>query len=179
MKLSYFNGTTPSRKNFRRQGFTIVELIIYLLIFGILGLFGARLLTFALQSKTAVGRLSEVQTASQRIIEQIIDRVHASSGINASSTSGSTLTLYMASSSLNPTIISLISSSTIQLQEGTATTTLNPTTTLVTALSFTTFLNTSPSTSSVQIGITLGYNDKGTIDPNTIYSLQSEAMPLQ
>lgn len=155
-------------------GFTIAELIIYLTILGILGIFGARILDLALKGKTSISRSNEVQLVSSRTMAQIIDRVHSSLTITDAS---STLNLQMVSSSQNPTIVSL-SSGTIIMQEGSATSSLTSATVYVSALTFTKITNPSPSTSSVQIQMTTGYNDNGTADPNTLYSLQTTVMPL-
>lgn len=158
-----------------RSGFTLLELIIYLTIFGIVGTLAAGVFNFALKARVVVGREAEVQSTAQRVLEQMIERVHASLGINDAS---STLSLKMADGAKDPTIFGL-SSGEVTIKEGAgATLSITPTTTLTTQLSFTKITNPSPATSSVQITITVGYNEGGVAASSTLYTLQTTALPL-
>jgi len=162
-------------RNELQGGFTLLELILYITIFSIVGTLAASVFSFALKSKVSIGRLNEVQLDSQRMFAQIVDRVHTATTINDAS---STLSLKMADATKDPTIIA-VSSSAITLKEGSgAAISITPSTTLVTALTFTLITNPSPSTSSVQIKMTTGYSSAGVADSNTLYSLQTTAMPL-
>jgi hypothetical protein len=101
--------------------------------------------------------------------------VHTATVINDAS---STLSLKMADGSKDPTIIAL-SSGTVTIKEGAgAANAITPLTIFVTALTFSKQDNPSPSTSSVQIKMTTGYSSAGVADSNTLYSLQTTAMPL-
>jgi len=116
-----------------RSGFTLLELIVYLVLFGIVGTLAASVLSFALRGKTAVGRLNEVQVTAQRTLEQIIDRVHTALAINDAS---STLSLKMSDSSKDPTIYALAGGA-VTIKEGSAAAVpVTPPSTVVTALTF-------------------------------------------
>ena len=154
----------------KRQGFTLFELILYLVLFGILGVFAARILSAALIANMVVNHANEVQLTAQRVMNQIVERVHSAATITGAS---STLNLEMAQASNNPTIIAL-SSGTITIKEGSsATAGLTSSSTYTTSLSFTQITNPSPSTSSVQIVMTMGYtdNNSGTAVTSTLYTL--------
>ncbi len=159
-----------------RSGFTILELIIYIVIFAIVATLGTSVFSFAVKAKGYVGELSEVQINMSKAVDEIVGRVHASTGII--SASGSTLSLSLASSSVNPTVFSL-SGGELMVQEGSgAVAPVTPSTILITSLAFTVVSNPSPSGPSVQIKITAGYNKGGVVDPATVYSIQTTAMPL-
>ncbi len=156
-----------------RSGFTLIELVIYFGIFAVMVALGGVVLSYALKSKNSTGRASEVFLGTERALLQIIDEVHSASAVT--SASGNTLQLKMVDPASDPAIISLVSGG-VTLKEGTnATTTITPSTIIVSSLSFTKINNAS---SSVQVKITAGYNDNGTVDPNTLYSLQTAAFPL-
>lgn len=160
-----------------RGGFTLIEFIVYVAIFAIIGTLGATLLEYGLRSKKTTGRMGEVYLTAERAMSQIVDRVHSATAV--ASASGSTLQLIMASSSQSPTFISLLNSE-ITLKEGSnATTTLTSSSTIfIQSLSFTAVKNPSPSATSVQVMMTAGYNDSGSVDTGTLYTLQTTALPL-
>ena len=170
------------KPNFRRgchtglsAGFTIAELIIYMTIFGILGVFAARVLNVSLIANTSVSRLNEVQLAAQRSLNQIVAAVHRAITIAGAST---TLHLQMGDTAKDPTIFAL-SSGAITIQEGTSSiTSLTPSSTYVTAFTLTKLTNPAPSTSSVKIVVTMGYNEGSDAASGTLYTLQTTAMPL-
>jgi len=163
-------------KKYSRSGFTLFELVLYIGIFAIIGTLAGSVFNFTLRGKVAVGGANAAGGNLSKAMLQIIDRVHSSLTINDAS---STLNLKMSDSTKNPTIIGL-SSGAITLKEGAgAAQSLTPSSTLtVTALTFTLITNPSPSTSSVQILITGGYNNNGTIDQGTVMTLRTSAMPL-
>ncbi len=154
-------------------GFTIVELLIYLSIFAVLGGLAATVLDFTLRNRAVISRSNEVYIATERALSQIVDRVHASTKVT--SASGNTLVLQMPSAGVDPTIFSLVANQ-VTIKEGTtATSTITPTTVIVDTLSFTKINN---STSSVQIRIRTGYNSAGVVEETTLYQLQTTALPL-
>ncbi|OHB22859.1 MAG: hypothetical protein A2939_03565 [Parcubacteria group bacterium RIFCSPLOWO2_01_FULL_48_18] len=158
------------------KGFSLIELIVYFAIFGIAATLALSVFNFALEGKIAVRQMTEVHLNAQRTLEQIVERVRFSQTITDAS---STLQLAMASSSINPTIFGL-SSGAITIKEGTgAAVSITPSTIYVSSLAFTKITNTAPSTSTVKIQLTVGYNDKGTVKEGTEYSLQTVAMPLR
>jgi type II secretory pathway pseudopilin PulG len=159
-----------------RKGFTLVELLIYLGIFAIIGILGGQVVSAVLKTRASVSRSNEVQLNTSRVLQQIVDRVHTAVTINGAST---TLSLRMADSSKNATIISLSATGTVTIAEGTSLPVpMTPSTVNVTALTFTLLTNPDPSTSSVQIAITGAYNNVGVADTNTVYSLRTTALPL-
>lgn len=163
-------------QNLKRRGFSLIELIVYFTIFGIVAALGSGLLVFAIKGRALVSENTKVQLGTERILQQMVERVHSSVTIFDASTS---LNLTMASSTLNPTIFRL-TSSTITIQEGTgAATSLTPDTILISSLTLTKINNTAPATSSVKIVITAGYNERGSIKPGSNYTLQTTALPLR
>lgn len=160
----------------QRSGFSLIELIVYFSIFALAVALGGTVFTFALYGKRAVRELSAVHSSTQRAVEQMVDRVHIAQTVLDAST---TLNLKMASSSLDPTIFSLLGG-VVRIKEGSASAVdVTPATVYVNSLSFVKVTNPSPSTSSVQIIITAGYNDDGAAKPGTEYTLQTTAMPLR
>lgn len=157
----------------RCGGFTLAELLVYLGLFGILAFLAGNILAITLESKNTSSHLSEIQSNANRLLNFMVEKVHSSVRITDAST---TLNLEMASSSVNPTVFSLSASGTIILQEGIATSSLSPDTLIITALSFTKITNPNPSTSSVQILMTIGCNTNGVAD--SAYSFRTTAMPL-
>lgn len=156
-------------------GFSILELIIYIGIFAVMGVLGAFVFDFSIRSKQYTTRTNEVYFNTQRVLAQIVDRVQTAVVINGAST---TLNLKMSDASKDPTIFAL-SSNAVTLQEGSGESiSITPTTLFVNALTFVQVDNPSPSTSSVRIVITGGYNDDGVFDSATSYTLQTTALPL-
>ncbi|MBI2591785.1 MAG: prepilin-type N-terminal cleavage/methylation domain-containing protein [Candidatus Brennerbacteria bacterium] len=159
----------------KEKGFTIIELILYVLIFAIIGTLAAAVFGLAIKSKTTIGRSGEVQLNVQKAVDQMIDRVHSSLAINDAS---STLSLKMSDSAKDPTIFAL-ASGTITIQESSSpAAAITPSSVFFTSLNFTKINNIAPATSSVQIKITGGYNSAGVADSSTLYSIQTTAMPL-
>jgi type II secretory pathway component PulJ len=160
------------------KGFTLIELIIYFVIFAIISTVGVTMLSAALDTRNTIKELSETQIQVQRIIEFMVDKVRTSSSISASTTA-SELWLNRSAAAENPTVFRL-SGSSITIQEGTnPQETITPSTILVTELVFTLFSNPAPATSSVRIRLTAGYNAGGSVSPGTSYTLQTTAMPHQ
>lgn len=102
------------KSGFSRNGFTLVELLIYTALTVILvGLFGGILITVVRIQGQQNGIRQTTQEADF-IVSTIKNRIRSATGVTVSST---TLTLATAASSTNPTIISFASSS-VYLQEG-------------------------------------------------------------
>lgn len=158
------------------NGFSLVELIVYFAIFAVAGTVALSVFSYALRGKVAIRQLTEVHLNSERMMEQIVDRVRTAQTIYDAS---STLNLTMANGAQNPTIISLVSGAiTIKEGNGAAAAILSTSTVWVSALSFTEVTNPDPSTSSVKISFTAGFNQGNAISPGTDYTLQTVAMPL-
>jgi prepilin-type N-terminal cleavage/methylation domain-containing protein len=163
----------------QKGGFTLIELVVYVAIFAIVGTLGGTVLDFALKSKSSTNRSNEVFFGTERAMTQIVQHIHGASSVTTAS--GSTLVIQESGAS---TIISLQSNG-IVIKEGTnTTTTVTPSSLFVETLSFTSSTNTlvnndfTAQNASVQISITAGYNDGGVIDAGTRYTLQTTALPL-
>ena len=117
-----------------KSGFTLIELIIYVLIFGIVGTLASGVLVLAFKTKSSVGRTSEVHTVTQRALSQIVERVQSSITVSDAST---TLNLARGLPSESPTIFAL-SSGVLTIKEGSgAAVQITPATLLITSLTFT------------------------------------------
>ncbi|MDI6734244.1 MAG: hypothetical protein QMD50_01980 [Patescibacteria group bacterium] len=162
-------------------GFSLLELIIYISIFVVIGTLGAMVLDFALRTKKINTRSNEVYLNTEKALAQIIERVQVSTLVNDTTTS-STLDLKMASSSIDPTKFSLQDGVIIIKEGSNATTTITPSTIIVNVLSFERVVNASStinsSSTSVKITVSASYNDNGVADTNTTYALQTTAGPL-
>jgi type II secretory pathway pseudopilin PulG len=162
--------------NSSAKGFTLIELIVYFTIFGFIASLGVTLLSFSVKGRAIIRENGDVQMSAQRALEQMIDRVRNATTVTDAST---TLNLKMASSTLDPTIFRL-NAGAVTIQEGAGTqTALTPGTVIVSSLTFTKITNAAPSTSSVIISITAGYNDSGAVKAGTSYTLQTAALPLR
>ncbi|MDI6821016.1 MAG: hypothetical protein QMD65_02430 [Patescibacteria group bacterium] len=163
------------------EGFTLIELMIYVSVFVVIGALGATVLDFTLRTKKVNTRLNEVYLNTEKAISQIIERVQVSTVIKDTTTSD-ILDLEMASSTINPTKFTLQNSAVVIKEGNNATTTITPSTIIVSLLSFTRISNASStinsSSTSVQITIRAAYNDNGAADEATSYTLQTTAMPL-
>ena len=165
-----------SQKFNSMRGFSLMELIVYFTIFSIIGTLGLAVFNYAIKGRTVIREMTEVHTSTQRAMEQVIERVRFSQAVNGAS---STLNLQMASSTINPTIFDL-NSGAIRIKEGTGSATdITPSAVYVTDLSFTHVINPAPSSSSVQISITIGYTRNSAAKEGTEYTLRSTAMPLR
>jgi prepilin-type N-terminal cleavage/methylation domain-containing protein len=106
-----------------RDGFTLVELLIYVAIFGVSAVFLVSILTSV--TRTQVRQVSGNEVNQQlSFVASTIQRLVRNSSLiaNEAGVSSTTLVLRMASSTLDPTFIYVDASSTaIYLQEGTST----------------------------------------------------------
>lgn len=162
----------------KRDGFTILEITIYIAIFAIIGTLGATVFDFALRAKNATSRLGDSQIGVQQVLSQIVERVYTATDINGAST---TLNLKMSDVSKNPTIFSL-SGGKVTIKEGSGNEiAITPETLFITELVFSKLSNANSAgtaTSSVQIRITGGYNEGSAADSKTLFTLQTTALSL-
>jgi type II secretory pathway pseudopilin PulG len=146
------------------KGFTLIETLIYIAIIG--GVV-ATFVTFSLtvsdaRNKTYV--VQEVQGNTRTALNLITQRIHAATKINTSTsvfgTDPGTLSLAMASSTLNPTIINLTADDgQLQIKEGTGSAVAITSDELkVTNLVFYDLTATS-TRENVQIGMTVEFNN--------------------
>lgn len=162
----------------KRSGFTLIEMMIYIVIFAIVATLGATVFDFALRTKDTTNRLTEAQSGVQQAVQQIVDKVYTAVDINDAST---TLNLKLSDSTKNPTVFSLASGA-LMMQEGNnAAVAVTPSTLYVSALTFIKLSNPNPAgtaTSSVQIRITAGYNEGSAADTKSLYTLETTALSL-
>lgn len=111
----------------------------------------------------------EVQQSQRFAVETMTQAIHRATGVN--DPVGASLSLVMASSTLNPTVFS-VSGGALKITEGAAaTSTLTSDLTTVTALTFTKITNattTGVATTSVKINFTVEY--KNNLKPQLKYS---------
>lgn len=142
-----------------RQGFTIIELLIFSAIFSIMAISFLSVLVSSVQIQAKQNATAEVTQQSQLLLDTIQYYVQGASVVEtAADTATTTLKLRMASSTVDPTYIYL-SGSTVYLQQtdtGQAQA-LTSDKVAVSNLAFTKRAN-SPGHDSVSVGFTIAYN---------------------
>lgn len=149
-----------------KKGFTLIELILYIAIMGLTITSIFYFLSMVLNAKVKNQTVIEVEQQGESVILEMAQAIRNATSINYPTfgTSSSTISLVMASSTKNPTIFKL-SSSTLQIIEGTSSA-INLTNNLV-AVTGLTFKNlgTSSGTDSIQMKLNINYiNLRGTND---------------
>jgi len=122
-----------------KQGFTLIELILYIALVGIISLVLIYFLGDLLESRVKNQTIMEVEQQGQLIAQRILQVGRGASYITvpATSTSGSVLNLVVASTTLNPTIFAQ-SGEMVTVKEGSlATSTLNNEKVIISNLLFT------------------------------------------
>lgn len=143
----------------KKRAFSLVEFIIYFAIFGFISVVLVSMLITTARDRGSVEARSEVQQNLRYALVQMTQAIHRATGING--TPGASLSLVMSDSSKNPTVFDL-SSSTLRITEGGGSAqAMTSTNVLVTSLSFTKISNASPAKDTIQISITIKYNDNG------------------
>lgn len=141
----------------RRQAFTLVELLIFSAIFGLVIIGFVTVLVSATSVQTQQLASAGVEQESQFLLQQIQYYVEASSLVDMSQdTSTSTLVLRMSSSSTDPTVITLTNGA-VTLKQGTGPTV--PLTSSKVSVANLTFkkLSNPPGHDVVSIGFTVNY----------------------
>jgi len=147
-------------KKSKHQGFTLIELLIYAAVFSVSAIFLVNILTAVTQTQVRQTSINEVNRQISFVSDTVQRLVRKSSLIdNTAGEATSTLTLRMASSSVDPTIIYTNASGTaIYLKQGTSTSiALTNDKVTVGGFSVTKFENPG-SVSVVQVNLTLSYN---------------------
>ncbi|HOX60784.1 MAG TPA: prepilin-type N-terminal cleavage/methylation domain-containing protein [Candidatus Magasanikbacteria bacterium] len=121
-----------------KKGFTLIELILYISVVGIISLVLIVFLGDLLESRIKNQTIMEVEQQGQLIMQRVLqagrNAIYISSP--ATSTSGVGLTLVMASSTLNPTIFGSNNGSMTLKEDGLITYNLNNDKVFVSNLSF-------------------------------------------
>jgi prepilin-type N-terminal cleavage/methylation domain-containing protein len=107
------------------RGFTLIEIIIYVAIITIVTTTFVNFSTSASEARSKSYAVTEVQSNARIAMNTIVERIRASISVNTSTSvfgvDPGSISLQMASSSLNPTIISLDADDGImQMTEGVA-----------------------------------------------------------
>lgn len=151
---------TPTLKSSKLSGFTLIEILIYIAIFIIIGGLSVGILLTFTQINLRESASAEVTGQLNFVIQTVNRLVRDSSNIEiATGTITSTLKLRMEDDAKDPTIISL-SGNSITIKEGTnATTTLTNDKVVVNTLNFKKFTQY-PGHDTVSINITMTYNSQ-------------------
>lgn len=126
------------QRNFRKKGFTLLELLLYVSTAGLLLMALAIFLIMLFQARVKNQTISEVEHQGLQIMQSITQSVRNSEVINSPSAGGSasTLSLDVITGSLDPTVFDL-SSGVLRIQEGvTAPVALNNSRVIVSGVSF-------------------------------------------
>lgn len=146
------------------KGFSLIELIIYIAIFGVVIAVGTQLLDVSGRIRNQTEARYEVQQNIRFVIEKITENIRKASAISGTYP-GNTLTLTVSGQS----VVFSLSSGVLTIQEG-AGPVQNLTTSDVTVSAigggnlFTKIDNPSPAKSTIQIKMKVDYNDLGSPD---------------
>lgn len=121
-----------------KKGFTLIELILYIAIVGIISLVLIVFLGDLLESRIKNQTIMEVEQQGELIMQRVLQAGRNANFITspATSTSGGGLTLVMVSSTLNPTIFALSGGAITLKEDGLNTYDLNNNKVLVSNLVF-------------------------------------------
>ncbi len=143
----------------RRDGFTVLELLIFAAIFSVVTITFITILVAVTRVHVQQSSVAEVNGQSQFLLQNLQSAVEQSSLIEmAADTASSTLTLRMATTSIDPTVVSL-SDGIVYLTQGTSSPqalTTNKVT--VNSLTFTKRAHTTGGHDTVAIAFTMDYN---------------------
>lgn len=117
--LPCFSVLGPKARCFCKEGFTLIEFILYIGIVGIILTIAGAIGLNVLLGKARLMAAEEVSQNTRFIMEKITERVRNAEAINspAPGTSASTLSLQVADSAKNPTVFDL-SGGVVRIKEG-------------------------------------------------------------
>src|SRR3989339_367275 len=103
----------------KNNGFTLVEVLLYVMILSAMTLTISVLLFLVFQARVKGQTIAEVEQNGQRVMQIVAQTIRNADSITSPTigTSAKSLTLVVPTSTKNPTIFSL-SGSTIQIKEG-------------------------------------------------------------
>jgi len=106
----------------KQHGFTLIEVLLYIVLSGMLLVVLVSLFTLSLNSRQKNQTITEVDQQGAAALEQITAALRSATAFTAPATgvTANSLTITVPTASLSPTVISL-SGSTLQIKEGTAT----------------------------------------------------------
>jgi type II secretory pathway pseudopilin PulG len=144
----------------RNDGYTLIELLLYVAMIAILLSAVTAFLGLATDARVKGQTISEVNEQGTAAIEYVSQTIRNATAISspAAASSSSTLTLTVPTASLNPTIFN-VTSGVLQVKEGTGST-VSLTDSKVQVVSFTvTNLTRSGTSGIVQVSLTLARNN--------------------
>ena len=169
----------------RSRGITLMELVIYL---ALLGLIGTAVVRFTLGVSNARNKNYAVQTVQNHgrtMLELVSARIRRATSVNTASSTfdvhPGVLTLNMAESAVHPTVIDLTEDQgRLRITEGTnAPLIVSPETLTITNLTFTNLTSTSLR-ENIRVVFTVGYdNDSGDVHFNADQTFQTSVSVRQ
>jgi len=105
----------------KKEAFTLIELLLYIAILSTLAMVLASFLPLVMEARVKRKTIDEVESQGAQAMTIMLQTIRNASGINspATSTSAGTISLSMASTTLNPTVFD-VSAGAIRIKEGTA-----------------------------------------------------------
>lgn len=142
-----------------REGFTIIELLIFAAIFSVITITFIAILVAVTRVHVEQSSVAEVNGQSQFILQQLQSNIEQSSLVEmATDTASSSLRLRMATSSIDPTIVWLTNGIVYRTQGGGAAEALTSERVTVSDLVFTKRANATGGRDSVTITFAVAYN---------------------
>jgi type II secretory pathway pseudopilin PulG len=149
----------------RNTGYTLIELLLYVSLIGILLTSVVTFFSMMLETRVKNESIAEVDQQGTQIMELITQTIRNASSITspAAGTSGNSLTLAMASAAVNPTVYDMDSTLTVLGYNGDGTSTDSSNSNNINATKFTAGVNGTVTTLYAHIGATVGTspNNKG------------------
>ncbi len=104
-----------------QAGYTLVELLLYIAIFGAVALAATSFFTVITTARTKNQSIAEVNDQGAMVMNAMLQTIHDATSITtpAAAGSGASLTLVVPTATLSPTIYNL-SGTTLQIKEGAA-----------------------------------------------------------
>lgn len=141
------------------MAFSLVELIIYMAVFAFVSVSLVGLIVAVTKDRGHVEARSEVQQNIRYSVTRMTQAIHSATGING--TPGATLSLILAAAAKNPTVFDL-SAGVLRITEGVGSAqAITSDKVTVTGLTFTQISNAAPAKTTIQINLTIKYNDGG------------------
>lgn len=141
----------------RQQGYTLIELLLYLAITSVLLASLTAFFAMTLSVRTKNESINEVNQQGQLVMDSILQTVRNADSITVPATgfTTGTTTLAMTTAAINPTVISL-SGATLQIKEGSSTAVaLTNSRVIVSGLTIKNVSRSSTTPGSVQVGFTV------------------------
>ncbi len=150
------------QKTNSQPGFTLIELLLYSVLIGIVIFAASGVLTLLQRQRVRSQVIREVEEQGAAAVQTITQTIRNSTGISAPTigTSGSTLTVIVATGALSPTVFD-VSGGVLQITEGAGSpVALTSTKVSVSGISFFN-LSRAGTPGTIRVTFTVGYNAAG------------------